>query len=274
MMRTHESRRLYPVQRPIAAFFGGAAVALLGGLMGLGGAELRLPLLITVFALYPQRAVRINLLISLATLAVSAVSRLGFAGAAGASDYERIIAAMIAGGMVSAWMGAGFLSRIPKGRLTSIIALLLMVVAALLLFEAFFRLSGAAALARNSIIEVPAAFATGLLAGAISSLLGVAGGEFIIPILIFIFGADVKTAGTASVLISMPLVLTGIVRHILGGKFRSQTMLTRLVMPMSVGSIAGAILGGYAARWAPADSLKALLAVLLAVSSAKLLRSH
>ncbi len=247
---------------------------MLGGLIGLGGAELRLPLLITAFALYPHRAVRINLLISLATLAVSAISRLGFAGAAGILAYERIIAAMIAGGMVSAWMGAGFLNRIPKGRILSIIALLLMVVAALLLFETLFPLSGAGALARNSIVEIPAAFVAGLFTGAISSLLGVAGGEFIIPILIFIFGAGVKTAGTASVLISMPLVLTGIVRHILGGKFRSQTMLTRLVMPMSIGSIAGAILGGYAARWAPADSLKALLAVLLAVSSAKLLRSH
>jgi hypothetical protein len=43
------------------------------------------------------------------------------------------------------------------------------------------------------------------------------------------------------------LVLTGLARHILGGKYRSQTMLARLAIPMSAGSIAGAILGGYAA---------------------------
>ena len=64
------SERVYAVRRPLAAFFAGAAVGLLGGLIGLGGAEFRLPLLIAVFGLYPQRAVRINLLISLATLAV------------------------------------------------------------------------------------------------------------------------------------------------------------------------------------------------------------
>jgi hypothetical protein len=40
-------------------------VALLGDLIGLGGAEFRLPLLIAVVALYPHRAIRINLLISL-----------------------------------------------------------------------------------------------------------------------------------------------------------------------------------------------------------------
>ena len=40
----------------------------------LGGAEFRLPLLIAVFTLYPHRAVRINLLISLVTLAMSAAA--------------------------------------------------------------------------------------------------------------------------------------------------------------------------------------------------------
>ena len=71
------SERLYPIRRPLAAVLAGAAVAILGGLIGLGGAEFRLPILITVFALYAHRAVRINLLISLATLAMSAVARLG-----------------------------------------------------------------------------------------------------------------------------------------------------------------------------------------------------
>ena len=65
----------------------------------------------------------------------------------------------------------------------------------------------------------------GLLVGAISSLLGVAGGEFIIPILIFAFGADIRTAGTASVLISIPVVLTGVARHWLTGHYRSQSLL-------------------------------------------------
>ena len=51
----------------------GAGIALLAGLIGLGGAEFRLPILIMVFALYAHRAVRINLLISLATLTAASV---------------------------------------------------------------------------------------------------------------------------------------------------------------------------------------------------------
>jgi uncharacterized protein len=78
------SERLYPIRRPLAAFCAGACVAILGGLIGLGGAEFRLPILIAVFALYAHRAVRINLLVSLATLAMSAFARLSFLGSTNA----------------------------------------------------------------------------------------------------------------------------------------------------------------------------------------------
>jgi len=98
------SERLYPIRRPIAAALAGAAVAVLGGLIGLGGAEFRLPILITMFALYANCAVKINLLISLATLAMSAVSRLGFVQATHAADFRLEIAGLLAGGVVAAWL--------------------------------------------------------------------------------------------------------------------------------------------------------------------------
>ena len=102
-------------------------------------------------------------------------------------------------------------------------------------------------------------------------MLGVAGGELIIPILVFVFGADIKTAGTLSVLISAPIVLVGIARHVLTGHFRSRSLLAYLVLPMSLGSAAGALVGGYAAAWAPGDTLRLVLAAILALSAVKLM---
>jgi uncharacterized protein len=116
------TERLYPIRRPLAALLAGASVALLGGLIGLGGAEFRLPLLIAVFALYPHWAIRINLLISLATLAMSAAARLEFLGAADVSSLRVEILSMLIGGMGAAWIGAGFLKRIPKGSILGVIA--------------------------------------------------------------------------------------------------------------------------------------------------------
>jgi hypothetical protein len=56
------SERLYPIRRPLAAASAGMVVAILGGLIGLGGAEFRLPILITIVALYLHCDIRINLL--------------------------------------------------------------------------------------------------------------------------------------------------------------------------------------------------------------------
>jgi uncharacterized protein len=264
------SERLYPIRRPLAAAGAGAAVALLGGLIGLGGAEFRLPILIAIFALYAHRAVRIHLLISLATLAVSAVARLGFLQSVDLADFGVEIAGMLAGGIFAAWFGAAYLSRIPKTRMLGIIAVLLLATAALLAAETMISSASWTVLAQYSGWRVPAAIVAGLLVGTISSLLGVAGGEFIIPILIFIFGADIRAAGTASVLISIPVVITGVARHWLTGHYRSQSMLVHLVLPMSIGSLAGALVGGYLAAWAPGDALRLVLAAILALSAIKL----
>jgi uncharacterized membrane protein YfcA len=264
------SERLYSIRRPLAAAGAGAAVAILGGLIGLGGAEFRLPILIAIFALYPHRAIRINLLISLFALAVSAVSRLSFLRSAALADHGVEIVGMLLGGSVAAWFGASLLSRIPKRRITAIIALLLLGTAAILALETM--VSGAAwtLLADASPWQIPLAIAGGLCVGTMSSLLGVAGGEFIIPILIFVCGVDIRTAGTASVLISLPIVLTGVGRHWLTGHYRSQTMLAYLVLPMCIGSLIGAALGAYLALWAPTHALRIVLAAILAVSAIKL----
>jgi uncharacterized membrane protein YfcA len=151
-----------------------------------------------------------------------------------------------------------------------VISILLLATAALLAGETLLHGVAWSALAADSQWRLPAAVCAGLLVGAISSLLGVAGGEFIIPILILIFGADIKTAGTASVLISIPVVITGVTRHWLTGHYRSQTMLANLVLPMAIGSVVGATIGGYMATWAPTDALRLLLAAILAASAVKL----
>jgi uncharacterized membrane protein YfcA len=264
------SERLYPIRRPYAAASAGAAVAILGGLIGLGGAEFRLPLLIAIFAVFPHRAIRTNLLISLATLAMAAVVRLSVLDATNVADYRLEILGMLAGGIVAAWIGAGVLARIPQERIIGVIAILLLVTAALLAGETLLHDASWSALPRGSALRLPAAILAGLLVGAISSLLGVAGGEFIIPILMYIFGADIRTAGTASVLISIPVVLTGVGRHWVTGHYRSPSMFQNLILPMVLGSFVGAVIGGYLASWAPTDALRIVLAAVLGISAIKL----
>ena len=78
-----------PHQRNLLAFGSGGIIGTLGGLIGLGGAEFRLPLLIGIFAFGPLEAVILNKAMSLVVVATALpfrarsqrmMSPLGFSG--------------------------------------------------------------------------------------------------------------------------------------------------------------------------------------------------
>lgn len=260
------------IARPEAAFVSGALIGILGGLIGLGGAEFRLPVLIAVFALAAHQAVRINLLVSLVTLAASAIARFGFATFPDLGAHAAEIAAVAGGSIAAAWFGAGLLSKISPGRLMLLIAVLLLVIGGLLGFEAVIGNETAGALVETFPMRIATGIGAGIGIGLVSSLLGVAGGELIIPTLLFVFGLDIRTAGTASLLISIPTVLVGVLRHYRGRAYRSRQTISMLVLPMAIGSMIGAVVGAALLPLVPAGSIKIVLALILVASAFKLAR--
>ncbi len=111
--------------------------------------------------------------------------------------------------------------------------------------------------------------ALGMAIGAISGLLGVAGGEVIIPTLIVGFGVPIKAAGSLSQMVSIPTVLTGFVRHYRAGALKDREILRRLILPMGLGAIVGGIGGGLLSSLVPSGYLKAILGVILIATSVK-----
>lgn len=270
----HDGTQRVATTRPGLAFASGAAVGVLGGLIGLGGAEFRLPLLIGLFALVAHQAVRLNLLVSLATVSASVVARFGFATFPDLAALLPEIAAVTAGAVVAAWFGTGLLARLSVSALTRLIAALLAVVAVVLLAEAAFGLDAGSGLPADGLLRPMVGVVAGLGIGLISSLLGVAGGEFIIPTMMLAFGADVRTAGTASLLISLPTVAVGVLRFQRQGAYRDPGLLARLALPMAAGSVVGATAGAALLPYAPGAALKVLLGIILAASAVKLSRKH
>lgn len=169
--------------------------------------------------------------------------------------------------MMAAFGGTALAARLSENRLKQAILVLLLAIGTALIIEGFLPESGSGLAPETLIWQVSLGILFGLLIGLVSSLLGVAGGELIIPTLIFIYGAGVKAAGTASLMISLPTIIVGLIRYARQGAFASRTALRETILPMGIGSVIGAVIGGILAGVVPADILKIGLGMILIVSA-------
>jgi uncharacterized protein len=255
---------------PVAALLYGAPIGLLGGLIGLGGAEFRLPVLAGVFGYAARRAVALNLAISLITVVSALLIRGGTLSLAPLLGLLPVVLAMITGAVSAAYVGTALVHRVSERLLERVILVFLVAIGSALIVEAFLPQDVPDLLPDALPVRIVAAGVFGLGIGLVSSLLGVAGGELIIPTLVFAFGAGIKTAGTASLLISLPTVAVGVLRHRRLGSFTDRSDLTQTVAPMGIGSVIGAVAGGLFVGVVSAAVLKFVLGVILIVSAVRI----
>src|ERR671912_827848 len=254
---------------PVAALLYGTPIGFLGGLIGLGGAEFRLPVLAGVFGYAVRRAVALNLAISLITVVSALLIRGGTLSFAPLLGLLPVVVAMIAGAVSAACFGTALVHRISERLLERVILVFLVVIGSALIVEALLPQDVPGLLPDALLVRVVAAVLFGLGIGLVSSLLGVAGGELIIPTLVFAFGVGIKTAGTASLLISLPTVAGWGVRPPKLGSFSDRADLPRTVAPMGAGSVIGAVAGGFLVGVVAASVLKFVLGVILIVSAVR-----
>lgn len=252
---------------PRLAFLYAVPIGALGGLIGLGGAEFRLPVLAGVLGYSVRQAVPLNLAISLMTIAASLAIRAKTLSFGAVLPLLPVVLSLVAGAIVTAFLGAALAGRLSNEQLERTILVLLVGVGIALIVESILPQQIPALLPSALSWRIPAGVLFGLAIGLISSLLGVAGGEVIIPTLVFAFGVDIKTAGTASLLISFPTVLVGLIRYASRGAFRDDASLKNTVVPMGIGSLLGALVGGILAGIVPAAALKFALGVILNLSA-------
>jgi uncharacterized protein len=241
-------------------------IAILGGLIGLGGAEFRLPVLVGPLRYSPRQAVPLNLAVSIITIGAALVIRSRTLSFAPVAPYAPAIAALITGAVIAAWAGTALFGRLSDARLEQMILGLLLVIGVALIVEGFLPGGAPALLPASTNVWIATGLIFGLTIGLISSLLGVAGGEVIIPTLVFAYGADIKTAGTASLLISLPTVATGIARYARQRAYTS-TSLAETVAPMGLGSVIGVVVGGLLVGFVSSSVLKGALGLILIASA-------
>ncbi|WP_373897075.1 sulfite exporter TauE/SafE family protein [Glycomyces algeriensis] len=252
-------------------FVAGAAVGVLGGMIGLGGAEFRLPLLIGVFGFAALAAVVVNKAISLIVVAAALPARLIAVPWPELAPHWPVAVNLLAGTLVGAWLGASWAVRMRTAVLYRVLAALMVVMAAALLAT---HLLPVASLHLSGWLQVVAGVAAGLVIGVVAAIMGVAGGELLIPTIVLLFAIDIKTAGSLSLMVALPTMLVAFARYSRDGSFAVLGRNRRFVLTMAAGSIAGVLLGGLLLGVVPDLVLIPALALILLISAAKLARHH
>ena len=249
-----------------ASFGGGALIGTLGGLIGLGGAEFRLPLLIGAFRFVALEAVILNKAMSLVVVASALPFRMGTVSFGEVAAQWPVIVNLLAGSLLGAWLGASWATRLRSETLHRVIAVMLVAIAAVLLIG--HGLSAGAPLfigVTQAVVGVVAGFVIGVVA----AVLGVAGGELLIPTLVLLFGADIKLAGSLSLAVSLPTMIVGFTRYSQDRSFAVLGNNRAFVLTMAAGSIVGSFIGGHLLGIVPSAVLLPTLAAILLISAWK-----
>ncbi len=242
----------------------GSLTGFLAGLVGLGGAELRIPFILYYLRLSLKDMIIVNLLISLATSAFNLAIRLNAGLWSG--DAGLVSVAMVVGSLPGAYAGASISHRVSRRALKAFIALVLTLVVVRVVYGLLFvgGGSGVVAVPLEIVLSLVAGFGVGIVSGSV----GVAGGEYRIPILTYVLGFPIKIAGTVSQLVTLPTTVVGAWRHGRLGSFTKRGL--RATAILGVPSVAGAVLSGFLVASVAAVYIEVLFALVLSYTVARL----
>ncbi|AOF92920.1 sulfite exporter TauE/SafE family protein [Sinorhizobium sp. RAC02] len=251
---------------PVAVFGGGAIIGALGGLIGLGGAEFRLPILIGFFNFAALEAVILNKAMSLVVVATALPFRAGTVPFSVIADNWPIVLYLLAGILIGAWFGAGWATKLRSETLYKVIAVMLVTIAIVLVL-------GHDASAGQPMLtgarRLVAGVVAGFIIGIVASLLSVAGGELLIPTLLLLFGADIKLAGSLSLAVSLPTMLVGFNHYSRDQSFSVIGRNKAFLLIIAAGSIVGTFIDGLLLGIVPNTVLLPTLAIILLISAVK-----
>ena len=208
------------------------------------------------------------MIVSLVTVAASLCFRTGMQGASPLFTYYEAVTALALGSLAGAFVGSGLVARVDTHLLHRMVGGLLIALAAVMATHGLLPHSESLAIGNGTLLFVLGTVC-GFGIGMVGSMLGVAGGEMLIPALVLVYGANIKTAGTLALSVSLPMLLMTIWRLRRLPAARAVKTYCGFIALMATGSLLGAYIGSQLIGIAPEQALSVLLAVILLVSALK-----
>ncbi len=232
------------------ALLAGALAGLAGGLFGVGGGIVLVPLLTGVFHLSQHQAHGT----SLAAIGATAIASVIVYAAHGNVALGTALLVGLAS-MLTARYGARLAARTSRRNLQRAFAVLLLLVAARLLWKAP-AAAGAPfqGPALTVLFDVLLGAAVGLLAG----FMGVGGGILAVPAFALVLGMTQQAAQGTSLAVILVTAPAGAIEH-----HRHGNVALRLVPWLAVGAALGGPAASWVAQWLPQAALARAFAVFL-----------
>ena len=251
-------------EKAIAALAGlvtGAAA----GLVGVGGGEFRMPVLVRIVKFPLRTAAGVNLVVGLATVTVSLWRR--WAQRTVLWDEINIAVVMIAASLMGSVIGSLLRKRLRVPVLRTTVSIYLVIVGAWMVYEAIthtdYGFSGP-----SGVWRVVLAFIIAFVIAVVSGVFGVAGGEMRIPALMYLFGIPIKAAGTLSLLVSIPTVAGAAATDRRIGHLPNTVLAPALIL--AVASIVGVLVGASFVATISQQATKGVLGVILILATVRM----
>jgi uncharacterized membrane protein YfcA len=239
----------------------GLAAGAFGGLVGLGGGVVMIPLMVGVLGLTQHQAHGTSLV------------ALVFTGIAGAATYasrgavDLVAAASLAvPAVATARLGARFAHALPEWQLKRAFGAFLLLVTALLLAKP--HLAVLAAAGPGAPGQLAVLVAAGALTGFLSGMMGVGGGSLMVPAMVLLAGFPQVLAQGSSLLAMVPAGAAGAHKH-----WQLGNVVRRLLPGLVPGILAGTWIGSSVALRLDEGSLRIAFAIVVSYSGIRFLRA-
>jgi uncharacterized membrane protein YfcA len=241
-------------------FLIGFLAGLFGGLVGLGGGIIMIPLMVGILKLDQHKAHGT----SLVTLVFTGISG---AVAYGLKGSVNVLAAFLlaATAMTTARAGARYAHALPAWKLRRSFGGFLLVISVFLLSKPYLpHVRGMETGWPNILVLLLAGMFTGFLSG----MMGVGGGSIMVPAMVLLAGFEQHVAQGSSLLAMVPAGAVGAYTHWKLGNV-STTILTGLI----AGILVGTYLGGTLAHFLSEATLRILFGAVLIWTGLRFLRT-
>ena len=241
-------------------FLIGFAAGIFGGLVGLGGGVVMVPLLVGMARMGQHQAHGTSLV------------ALVFTGIIGAATYAHhhtmdIWAALFLGGgaLWPARLGAKYCSALPEFKLKRSFGFFLLFISVLIMAKPHLPtlVQPETALVKSLLL-----LGTGALTGFCSGLMGVGGGAIMIAGMVLLAGFDQHTAQGSSLLAMVPAGAVGAYTH-----WRLGNVARPALSGLIPGIVIGAFAGGSLAHYLSESTLKIVFAAVLVWTGIRMIRS-